>query len=404
MTTAYALPAELQHLAGKVVDVDSHEMMEIHEWVPEFGPDVQPLVDEWLNNGHTAETDKNHPHVPGYTGDDQPITSDVVNQKGCWAPGAYDSDRRLEVMDAMGVARQLMFPGGVGLYSTILHARAHDAAIFPSIQGDRAAIAQRWISLYQDWLVKFAERTERICPVAPVVEPTVEELLATTKRLIDAGIRSILVPVGTPLAGRSPAHSDLDPFWELLADANCSFSLHIGADGKFLDSAEWGNAEAFEGFRALGEFSVDPWSLSVLHLPFQNFITTLVTGGVFARHPDLRVGVYEVGSHWVGPMVEGMDIWHRSMGHMNNNPHKLTQLPSDYVRQNVRVTPYPFEPIATFIERHDLGDVLCFSTDYPHVEGGKSAAKQMLDEVSRLGPEAIEKFFVHNGAWVLPPR
>ena len=49
-----------------------------------------------------------------------------------------------------------------------------------------------------------------------------------------------------------------------------------------------------------------------------------------------------------------------------------------------------------------MQDVYCFSTDYPHFEGGKSPLHVMMDRVSRLGSDVIEKFFVTNAEWVMP--
>ena len=50
-----------------------------------------------------------------------------------------------------------------------------------------------------------------------------------------------------------------------------------------------------EGFRILTEFRVDPWTLGNSHITAQNFLQILVVGGVFERHPQLRVGVIEMG-------------------------------------------------------------------------------------------------------------
>src|SRR5581483_8738492 len=99
------------------------------------------------------------------------------------------------------------------------------------------------------------------------------------------------------------------------------------------------------------EFSVDPYSLSTVHLSFQNFVTAMVCGGVFVRHPGLRFGVIETGGHWIGPLMEVMDLWHGSMGHFNTNHNRLPELPSTYVKSNVRVSFFPFEPVDTYLDR-----------------------------------------------------
>ena len=404
--SAIALPKVLEKFAGRISDLDSHEMMPAQEWVRHFGPDVQSLVDAWTVRGEDDRYDKNHPNVPDYPGDIAEIGPDVLNFKGCRAPGAVDIHRRLQVMDAMGAHRQLMFPTGVGFYGMFMLALGEygvEYGYLPGIKGDREAIAKRWISLYNEWAIGAAKISERIRPVLPVYGDSVDELVTCARHLIDNGIRAVWLQAGKLPGGKSPAHSDLDPFWRLLAESNCVATLHPGAEGKFFESPDWGTAPAFEGHRSLSEFKLDPWSMSVLYLPSQNFLATMINGGVFARHPSLRFGVIEAAGFWVGPMMEMLDLWYTNLT-MVAPPaaYKLPELPSSYLKRYVRVSVFPFEPIDTYIERYGLEDVMCFSTDYPHVEGGKDTFMTMYKKVERLGPHIVEKFFVKNGQWLLP--
>ena len=77
--------------------------------------------------------------------------------------------------------------------------------------------------------------------------------------------------------------------------------------------------------------------------------------------------------------------------------------PSEYIQRNVRVSPFCFEPVERYLEQFPyLQDVLCFSTDYPHYEGGKDPIQRMLDRVQRFGPDLVEKVFVRNAGWLMP--
>lgn len=401
MTTL--LPEGLRHLQGRILDVDSHEMMPLQLWEKTFGPEVAPLAEAWLAGGETVETDRNHPNVPGYQGDIAAIDESVLVTKGSVAPGAADYSRRIEVMDAMGVGSQLMFPGSIGLYGTVLRANYNDMELFPGITANRAELGNRCIELYQNYLLEIARFSKRIVPVAPIIEDDVPAVIATAKRLIDGGIKAVWLPAGLPVGGVSPASLQLDPLWSMCADADVAVTLHIGGDGRLLASTAWQQAEPFEGFMSLGEFSVDPYSTANLHLPFQNFTSLMVLGGVFDRHPRLRFGVIEVGAHWVGPLMENMDMWHRSMGHFNKNPHKLKELPSTYLKSNVRVSFFHFEPVDTYIDRYPgIDDVLAFSTDYPHVEGGKDVFRRIHAKVEPLGRQTVDKLFVGNASLLLP--
>jgi predicted TIM-barrel fold metal-dependent hydrolase len=401
MVQAIGLPPGLQKYAGRILDVDSHEMMPIQLWTETFGADAQPLVDAWASHGVDMHHG-NHPHIPDYAGDIMPIESDIFDVKGCRAPGTRDPIRRLEVMDAMGIDRQLMFPG-FGGYAFQLLARAAEPEFNSVITESRAEIGKRGVDLYNEWAVGIAKQDSRLRPVAPVYGDTADELFAYTAALVKRGIRAVWFAPTMPPGGLSPAHPDHDRLWAMLAEADCVVSLHVGAEAdNFLASYTWRDAPAFEGHKAMSEFRTDPWSLSHFHTPVQNFLTVMITGGVLARHPRLRVGAIECGAYWIGPLAEALDLWHVNMGALNTNSEKLTDLPSAYIRKNVRVTPFYFEDAARYIEIYDLEDVLCFSSDYPHVEGGKDSFHQFYKNIERLGPDIMDKFFFGNATWLLP--
>src|SRR5882757_8364705 len=150
---AEALPEGLRRFAGRIVDVDSHEMMPVQAWIPTFGSDLQPLVDSWLAHGQSERNNLNHPNVPDYPGDVMKIDARVYDVKGSRAPGATDPFRRLEVMDALGVNRQLMFPGVSG-YAMLLALLADNPNYMASVKGDRQKrreVAERWMRLYDRW-------------------------------------------------------------------------------------------------------------------------------------------------------------------------------------------------------------------------------------------------------------
>jgi hypothetical protein len=154
-------------------------------------------------------------------------------------------------MDAMGVKRQLMFPTSIGLWSLILLMfDKYDPGILKGITGDRVGKAKRWLGAYNRWLMKEAVGSDRIRPVPPLIGDTVEDLMANARRLIDDGARALMIPPAVLPGGKSPAHPDLDPFWDLLVKSKCVATLHIGTEGKFFESLKgWQDAPAFEGYR-----------------------------------------------------------------------------------------------------------------------------------------------------------
>jgi hypothetical protein len=181
---------------------------------------------------------------------------------------------------------------------------------------------------------------------------------------------------------------------------------HVGADVDFLKTTAWRSAPAFVGWKAGEEFQMDPWTLSTLHLPVQNFLATMVLGGVFERFPRLRFGASELLGQWIGPLAQNLDIWHAnsrkfSLGNMEGAlPIRLQ--PSDYIRRNVRASLFDIEPVDVYIDQFAMPEIYCYASDYPHPEGGKDPMGDISGKLARLGADVIEKVFVQNASWILP--
>lgn len=400
---AIALPKPLARFSGKLLDTDSHEMMPAQKWVDTFGSEVKEIADAVIEHSLPWEKNNNSHNVPGYQGDVMEITEALLDVKGPPAPGAFDLNRREDVMDAMGVSQQLMYPTGLGGWAmTLLMQDRYDHNFLPTIQGDRSAKALRWLRTYNDWFLNTTTVSDRIRPVPTLVGETVDELMAEARRMIDAGIRAVMLPPALPPGGRSPAHPDLDALWTLFEETDCVPTLHLGSEGKFFETMKvWRDAPIFEGYRNVGEFSSDPWYTSMVHVPAQNFIQTMVTGGVFLRHPRLRLGVIELGAYWVAPMMRNLDMWHSTLISLAVQGKRLPEQPSEYIKRHIRFSVFPWEDLAGYVA-DGMEDVICFATDYPHLEGGRDSINEMYKRLEPCGWEVMEKFFVRNAEPLFP--
>ena len=210
------------------------------------------------------------------------------------------------------------------------------------------------------------------------------------------------MPVGAPPAGMSPADRRLDPFWALCAQANVPIVVHVGSHQCLFASQAW-NADVPEFEPTVGEseeFNVEPYGAATLQFAPDNMLCAMILGGVFERHPTLRFGVVELGAHWVGPLAEKLDLYAEQF---TRPLRALALLPSQYLARNVRVTPFCFEPVDLYLSRHpDLSDVYCYSSDYPHREGGKYAKDIFIDRLKGFDDATLERFFVTNGEYILP--
>jgi len=395
-----AVPPLVRPLAGEIMDADSHEYTPLNLWEEQFGPVVGDFAAAF------AETTM---PIGRFVVDDVTAVDEasVWTTKFAAAPGAFDLRRRLEVMDFTGVRRQMVFPGSVGLYAVSFYYRA-DAYpdMLKSIQGDRRGYALQLIAAYNDFAIRTARLSDRLRPVGIALAPTVGQLGDEVRRMVDGGVRAVWMPSASLPGGVSPAHPDLDPVWALLADSDTAVMAHVGADVDFLTTIAWRDAPAFVGWKAGEEFQMDPWTLSTLHLPVQNFVTTMVLGGVFERHPTLRFGVCELLGQWLGPLAQQLDFWHRhsrkfSLGNQDG-ALPITLPPSEYIRRNVRASLFDIEPVDVYLDQFGLDDVYCYASDYPHPEGGKDPMGDVSARLERFGPDVLRKVFVDNATWILP--
>lgn len=410
MSSAIAADSADQVLAfmAKAVDVDTHEMIPFHMWGEYFGEDIASKLAACESSPLLTGLGENSNVRPDIVGDDERITYETTHiLKGCGAPGAIDLRRRAAVMDAQGVEKALVFPG-FGLVGYVMANTPEFAQAvigLPYSVEESRELGQAIIRASNEWAVRAVADpdTHRLRTVGLITTETVDGMIDQARSLIDRGIRALWIPSGAPPAGTSPADPAFDPFWRLLADADVAALLHIGTDSVFSDPRWSNNVEAFIPFGSSAEFILSPYAGATMHSAAEYFITTMVLGGVFERFPHLRFGALELGAQWLGPLAQRLDIWAGVFPKALKNV--LTMQPSDYVARNVRVAPFHFEPIDQFFEQNPgLESCYCFSSDYPHVEGGREAKRVFAERLARLGPAAMEKFFVTNGAWLLPDR
>lgn len=392
-------------------DVDSHEMIPGHLLEDALGQPgrIMGKVYEAADKAQHDPTDTNM-HQPKVAGDDRPVDEDAVWKiKGPSAPSAIDLSRRVEVLDTMGVEKQLVFP--TTAIAAMIIGGMEDIAYQMRFGGDmsvfegmsRPEFSKAFLRSYNDWVIAnamLAEGRVRLVGIVPTSSDA-NEMIETAKGLVDAGVKAVYLQADVPPGGVSPANSMLDPLWEIFEAGDVAVTLHIGTEFFFLDP-RWCFAETFGDLFQSPEIpNTNIQMFSTVHMAVENYLSALVLGGVFERFPRLRVGLLEVGAYWVGPAARRMDMYVNVFP--GASAAKFPLKPSEYVARNVRVSPFNFEPIDQYFKDDpNLADVFCYSTDYPHVEGTKDSMKNMLAKVEPLGEEITKKFFRTNAEWLLP--
>lgn len=393
----------LEEIRGKVLDLDSHEMIPTTRYQETFGRRAGRLLEEfkafWDDAAERYRGDPNNLAVE--IDDVMDVTSQVVwEQKGPGAPGAIDMTRRPEVLDTMGIQRQLIFPG-FGLFA-FCQAHGGGFAAMPAASPEQMKIAQDAVDDYNEWAGHYTSmypgRLRIVGLLASGVPGLIpEELVKKTERLIATGVRAVMISSGLPPAGLSPADLALDPFYALLAASNVALVVHPPAGAGFRSGDIWMRAR-------VGNFPL----MAAAQRAEENLIAAMTMGGVFERHPDLRFGAIECSGCWIGPLAERLDSALAGIQALAPRPIPdfktgLTMKPSEYLNRNVRVSVLLGEPVEEWIARYpQIQNVYCYSSDYPHGEGRPHSLEKFYERIAPFGGDVVKKFFITNPELLLP--
>ena len=106
--SVFALPDEIAHLAGQINDTDTHGARPIKLWGEIYGSEIDALSEAVLLASQNGVAMVEHPDL---VADEVEINAETVwNTKMEKAPGSFDLDRRIAVMDFTGIQRQLIYP------------------------------------------------------------------------------------------------------------------------------------------------------------------------------------------------------------------------------------------------------------------------------------------------------
>lgn len=317
----------------------------------------------------------------------QQARRDVWGVRLWGAHGAQIAADRIDALDLMGIERQLIF---AQFMESPLNADCPEGA--------------EAVRRYNDYLLDWCKGGEDRLLSACLLNTYDRDIaLAEAERVLERGAAGLQLPGILPPAGLGPCAPEWSPLWAMLSDAGVPALLHYGGSGGYdtLIHESWYRA----AWRSLVPPADDP-DVDVIHAPpfiwmtshlfAEITLTFMVLGGVFERYPDLRFGVIESGASWVASWCDRMDTVATTTSRYISR--QLPLKPSEYVRRQVRVTPFNFEPVGDMMERGGLQEVYAFSTDYPHIEGGVDPMHSFHASVAPLGDGAVERFFVTNAS------
>jgi predicted TIM-barrel fold metal-dependent hydrolase len=373
-----------------VIDCDQHLYESREMWRehidPEHRDDALAIVDDelgypWLCWGarRLELADVQHPGDTGSLGrrrwrarEGHPpeYSYDEALPDDYWEPAA-----RVAKLDAMGLDEAVLFPNFGLLWERALSESR------PALLANMGAW-NRWCAEVR------ATGRGRLHPVAHVSLRDLGWLEAQLVALDAADVRMTMVGAA-PVDGRPLSHPELDRAWAAFAAHGVTPVFHVGeqqraaADGWYTDEAD---------------HFVSPLDSIMLSTAPAVALTDLIVHGTLARHPELRVGVIELGGMWVPGYLPMLDGGWEFTNRLNGGPVTPLDLrPSEYFRRQVRVAAFSYEQPDVLSTR--AGDLFMLCSDYPHSEG---TSTPLADYAARgLDAESAPAFAHDNCAFLL---
>jgi uncharacterized protein len=374
-------------------DSDSH-IMESKDWLASYAdPKVRPLLaplDLSMAGGKaTDDLVTAMPAIIARRKNDAVAMAraeaNILERKSWHALGGFDPGERQRALDLLGYNRQLVFPGSCinQFYGELGVQKFFDPEI---IYGGARALNRA--------MADFCSHDNRLRAVGFIPLDVPELAVREIKEGVRLGCATFWV-ASVPPPTMSPTHPDMDPVWQTFQELDAPFVTH-GAGALFLREGFAKNGKVIEAGPFGGPDEIRSKDYMGAHYASEAFMSAMILDGVFDKFPRLRAGVIEQGAMWVVPWLRKLDIaqdaFERFEPYLN-----LSMKASDYVRRQIRVTPFPPEPVGWMIEQAGA-EIFLFSTDFPHPEGGRDPLRRYRKALAdyHIGEAAQERFYALN--------
>jgi uncharacterized protein len=308
--------------------------------------------------------------------------AEIMARKNFAATGSFIAEDRPRALDLLGFSSQLVF-------NTFHNGRLHDLE-----HGGDDELAYAAARAHNRGMLEFCSVDPRLlasCYI-PLVDP--EQAVTATEDALAQGAAALLVASGCP-PRFSPSHRDLFGVWARAEEAGIPIVFHVGGTGPLISPGYFVNGLPVppdfhggdENFR-----SVDYMGIPV---PPAQTLATLIFDGVLERFPALRLGVIEQGAIWVPSWLRQMESAFEAFHRHEERLQGLSLRPTDYVRRQVRFTPYPTEDVGWIVAQGGP-DLVMFSSDYPHVEGGRKPVERFEASLGAADDDVRQAFYVDN--------
>lgn len=339
-------------------DADSHIMElpdflrrhadpDLRDALPRIGMDTgrrRETVGEAIARGHhSAET------VAALTARGGDL---LAGPKDYHALGAFSGDERCLALDLLGLRRQIVFPS---------------FAVVPVFYGTQGpALTYGAARALNRAIAAFCAGDARLSGVGllPIDDPALAQ--DEIEHIIRLGMRAVWLP-HQGLPGYAFRPRSLEPVWARMAEAGLVLASHIMPPPDVArQMAATGEIVPFEMLD--GDDAPRPDQVVFATERVEIFLSRLIFDGVLQRYPGLQCLIAEFGGGWVPGMMRRLDAAAAQI--FRGAGRAPARRPSEQILDQCLFTPYHHEDVGAMIRASD-SRLYAFSTDYPHIEGGR---------------------------------
>jgi predicted TIM-barrel fold metal-dependent hydrolase len=273
--------------------------------------------------------------------------------------GCVSIEERMQDLDVEGIDKEINFGNGIGVFYS-----------YPDLE------VRDWIfRVYNEYLSEMQKKAPgRFYGVGLVNYWDMDRVAESIAELKALGLHTFLLPQlpkgadGTALNYCLP---EMEPLWQAVEEAGLPVCFHVGEF--FLDGP---GGLGTTVMMALG--------------PYRRTLGELIFGGVFDRHPDLKVVFVEADLNWVPGALQTATTIYECYGKLLEP--QIEHHPRHYWHNNCYAT-FMHDPVGLRMLDVIGADRVMWSADYPHQEStfgfSWSAMRDVIDAVDEDQARAI---------------
>jgi predicted TIM-barrel fold metal-dependent hydrolase len=374
---------EAQNDRYVVISADTHGGARVEDYRDYLDPPFRAEFDGWVGGFRQR--------VDGFRHRVDDLLSEVIDDPNelrtfhqLMDSGLGDSKQRLRTLESDGCVASVIFPA-----TDIDTLPPFDA--MPVLGAQAPSRTHQWAGAraYNRWLSDYCSEDPGrlagmlILPDLDDIDEAVAEIRWGATRGLRGGVNLPSWNVDFPTFH----HPRYDPLWATCAELHMPLNVHVGNHGA--DPRLYGDVPS-AAMIAASEASW--WARRPL--------TLLIFGGVFERHPGLRLVFAEMHADWIPALLDHLEsVFHRRLTAKLREGLSLT--PREYWERNCAVTATFMTPYEAGL-RHQIGVAnMMWGSDFPHPEGTYPYTRESLRRTfNAVPPVETQVMLAENAARV----